>query len=110
MSDEKIPLQLSLEISSPQFLPQLTMKLSKILYAGFVPQHGMEIVDTEIIFRVRTIALAGLSAARYTANPSRSGKWIEGNRKVTSKLFPKNETQFREAIEFFKKQGWKIEA
>lgn len=109
MSADKFPLELKLEILSPEFLPQLTIKMCKIVYAGFVPQHGMEIVDTEIIFKVRTIALAGLLSARYTANPSRKGKWIEGNRKVTSKLFPKDESQFREAIDFFRKQGWKVE-
>lgn len=109
MSADKIPLELNLEISSQQFLSESTIKLSKVLYAGFIPQHGMEIVDTEIIFKVRTIALAGLTSARHTANPLKKGKWVEGNRRVTGKLFPKDESQFREALEYFKKQGWKIE-
>lgn len=109
MSDEKIPLELQLEIAGSQFLPQSTIRLSKILYAGFIPQHGMEIVDTEIIFQVRTIALAGLSSARYTANPLRNGRWIEGNRRVVGKLFPKDEQQFKEAVDYFAKQGWKVE-
>ena len=108
-SVDRTPLELKLEISNPKFLPQLAIKMSKTLYAGFVPQHGMEIVDTEIIFKVKTIPLAGLSSAIYIANPIRNGKWIEGNRKVIGKLFPRDEKQFKESVDFFSKEGWKIE-
>lgn len=106
MSDEKIPLELSLELGGNN---KNTIRLNKIIYAGFTPQHGMDIMDTEIVFRVRTIALAGLQALRHTASPLRKGNWIEGSRKVTNKLFPKDEEQYKEALEFFTKQGWKVE-
>lgn len=106
MSDEKIPLELSIELFRGD---TSQTRLNKVIYAGFIPQHGMDILDTEIVFRVRTIALAGLHSLIHTASPLRKGKWIEGNRKVTNKLFPKDEQQYREAVEFFTKQGWKVE-
>lgn len=106
MSDEKIPLELSIELFGNDVTPT---RLNKVVYAGFIPQNGMDILDTEIVFRVRTIALAGLQSLRHTASPLRKGKWIEGNRKVTNKLFPKDEQQYRESVEFFTKQGWKVE-
>lgn len=103
---EKIPLELNLEIAGKSKFP---IRLTKTLYTGFVPQHGMEVLDTEIFFRVRTTALAGLQTLKHTANPLTNGKWIEGNRRVVTKLFPKDDDEYREAIEFFTRQGWKIE-
>lgn len=106
MSTDKVPLELSLEIAGKSRFP---IRLTKTLYAGFVPQHGMELLDTEIFFRVRTTALAGLHSLKHTANPLTKNNFIEGNRKITSKLFPKNDEELKESIEFFTKQGWKIE-
>lgn len=106
---DKIPLELNLDLELQGATRNNRMRLVKTLYASFVPQHGMELMDTEIFFRVRTTALAGLTGLRHTAIPLRSGKFIEGNRKIISKLFPKDEILLQESIEFFTKQGWKIE-
>lgn len=104
--DTKTPLELNIEIfyDKNQFIT-----LKKTVYTGFVPQHGMEILDTEIFFKVRTTAMAGLQTLKHTASPLRKGRFIEGSRKVTSKLFPKDEGLFRESVEFFTKQGWILE-
>lgn len=83
--------------------------MTKTLYASFVPQHGMDILDTEIFFKVRTTSLAGLQALKHTASPLRKGGFIEGNRKITSKLFSKDQKMLEEAIEFFYKQGWVVQ-
>jgi len=104
--DTKTPLELSIDISLGR---DEIVTLKKTVYTGFVPQHGMEILDTEIFFRVRTTAMAGLQTLKHTASPLRRGKFIEGSRKVTSKLFPKDEGLLRESIQFFVKQGWSIE-
>ena len=104
--DSKVPLELSVEIF---FKQNQIVKMTKTVYAGFIPQHGMEIMDTEIFFRVRTTAMAGLHTLRHTAIPLKRGKFIEGNRKITSKLFPKDEISLREAVEFFTKQGWTLD-
>lgn len=106
MSTDKIPLELNLEISGNYKTPT---RLVKVVYAGFVPQHGMEIMDSEIFFRVRTTALAGLQNLKHIAYPLRSGKFIEGNRRTVLKLFPRDDNEYRDSIEFFTKQGWKVE-
>lgn len=104
--DTKTPLELSIDIISGR---NEIFTLKKLIYTGFIPQHGMEILDTEIFFRVRTTAMAGLQTLKHTATPLRRGKFIEGSRKITSKLFPKDEGMFRESVEFFIKQGWTLE-
>lgn len=104
--DSKTPLELTLEI---YFERNIALTLHKTVYAGFIPQHGMDVMDTEIFFRVRSSAMAGLNTLRHTASPLRRGKFIEGSRKITSKLFPKDEPTLRESVEYFIKQGWKVE-
>jgi len=106
MSDEKIPLELNLEISQEFEHPT---RLTKVVYAGFVPQHGMRIIDSEIFFRVRTTALAGLQNLKHVGYPIKNGKWVEGDRRAVLKLFPRNESEHKDSIEFFIKQGWKLE-
>ena len=104
---DKVPLELTIDLFlSPS---RESIRMRKVLYTGFVPQHGMEIIDTEIFFRVRTTASAGLHTLRHSGFPLRKGKFIEGSRKITTKLFPKDELQLRESVEFFSKQGWTIE-
>lgn len=103
---DKTPLELSIDIKTKN---SEIVRMQKVVYTGFIPQHGMEIMDTELFFRVRTTALAGLQALKHTATPLRKGKIIEGSRKVTSKLFPKDDGLLREAVEFFSKNGWTIE-
>lgn len=103
---DKTPLELNLEI---KMRDSETIHMKKIVYAGFIPQHGMEIMDTELFFKVRTTAMAGLQTLKHTGAPLRRGKFIEGSRKVATKLFPKDEALLREAVEFFFKNGWTIE-
>lgn len=103
---DKIPLELTMNIFLNR---EQTITMNKMLYAGFIPQHGMEILDTEIFFRVRTTAMAGLQTLKHTAIPLRRGKFIEGNRKITSKMFPKDEKELQNSIEFFLKEGWKLD-
>lgn len=103
---DKTPLELSIDIKTKN---SETIRMQKVIYTGFIPQHGMEIMDTELFFRVRTTALAGLQTLKHTAVPLRRGKFIEGSRKVVSKLFPKDDALLREALEFFSKNGWTIE-
>lgn len=104
--ETKTPLELVIELSLRN---SEMIRLTKVLYTGFVPQHGMEIMDTEIFFKVRTTAMAGLHTLKHTASPLRRGKFIEGNRKVTSKLFPGDEGTLRKSVEFFIKEGWKLD-
>lgn len=104
--DTKIPLELSIDIVHGN---NNIITLKKTVYTGFIPQHGMDIMDTEIFFRVRTTAMAGLQTLKHTASPLRRGKFIEGSRKITSKLFPKDDSLLRESIEYFAKQGWSLE-
>ena len=106
---DKTPLELTLDLELEGVTRSRRLRLTKTLYAGFTPQHGMELMDTEIFFRVRTTALAGLTGLKHTAIPLRSGKFIEGNRKIISKLFPKDEAMLQDSIEFFTKQGWTVE-
>lgn len=102
----KTPLELFIDIRTKNS-EIITMR--KTVYAGFIPQHGMEVMDTELFFRVRTTALAGLQTLKHTATPLRKGRFIEGSRKVASKLFPKDEGLLRDAIDFFSRNGWTIE-
>jgi len=104
-TSNKTPLELLIDIrvSNSDFI-----KMHKVVYTSFVPQHGMEIMDTELFFRVRTTALAGLQSLKHIAVPLRRGKFIEGNRKVSCKLFPKDEGLLRQSVEFFSKNGWTI--
>jgi hypothetical protein len=104
---DKVPLELFIDIRSK--ISQRDIRLTKTIYAGFVPQHGMEILDTEMVFRVRTTALAGLQTLKHVAYPLRRGKMIEGNRKIVSKMFPKDDALLEESISYFVRQGWKIE-
>jgi hypothetical protein len=104
--DTKTPLELSIDIF---FEKNEFITLTKTVYTGFIPQHGMEIMDTEIFFKVRTTAMAGLQTLKHTGLPLRRGKFIEGSRKVTSKLFPKDRGLLKESIDFFTKQGWNLD-
>ena len=104
--DSKTPIELTLDF---HYERSIAVTMKKTVYAGFTPQHGMDVMDTEIVFRVRTSAMAGLSCLRHTGTPLKRGRFVEGSRKVTSKLFPKNESALRDSVEFFMKQGWTIQ-
>jgi hypothetical protein len=103
----KIPLELFVDIRSKS--SQKDVRLVKVVYVGFVPQHGMEILDTEVVFKVRTTALAGLQNLKHVAYPLRRGRMIEGNRKIISKMFPKDDALLEDSVSYFIKQGWDIE-
>ena len=53
-TNDKIPLELNLDIELDSSYRNNRVRLVKTVYASFVPQHGMELMDTEIFFRVRT--------------------------------------------------------
>ena len=103
---DKIPLELFVDIktSNNEFV-----RMRKVVYTGFIPQHGMEILDTEIFFKIRTTAMAGLQTLKHSAFPLRKGKFVEGNRKITSKLFPRDEGLLRDSVNFFSNNGWEIQ-
>lgn len=103
---DKTPLELIIDIKTKN---SEIVRMQKVVYTGFIPQHGMEIMDTEMFFRVRTTALAGLQNLKHIASPLRRGKFIEGSRRITSKLFPKDDGMLRESVEFFSKNGWVLE-
>ena len=108
--NERIPLELNLEIEMDTNRHIQRVRMTKTVYAGFIPQHGMEILDSEILFRVKTIALAGLQTLKHSATPLRQGRGqIQGSYKVVSKLRPKDEGSLKESIEFFTKKGWNLE-
>lgn len=109
MNSDKVPLELVLEIGGINENYNMPTRLVKVLYAGFIPQHGMQVMDTEIFFRVTTIALAGLQGLRHTASPLVKNNFIQGDRKTVLKLFPRNDNEYRDSVEFFIKQGWKVE-
>lgn len=110
LANDRIPLELNLEIEMDTTRNIQRVRMTKTVYAGFIPQHGMEILDSEIVFRVKTIALAGLQSLKHSATPLRQGRGqIQGSYKVVSKLRPRDEDTLRESVEFFTKKGWKLE-
>lgn len=107
---EKTPLELNLEIEMETKRNIQRIRMTKTVYAGFIPQHGMEILDSEILFRVKTIALAGLQTLKHSASPLRQARGqIQGSFRVVSKLRPRDEETLKESVEYFKKEGWKVE-
>lgn len=110
MEINKTPLELQLEIEMDTKKNIRRVRLTKTVYACFIPQHGMEVLDTEIVFKVKTTALAGLHSLKHNATPLRYGKNnIQGSYRVVSKLHPKDEEQLSESLDYFSKQGWKID-
>ena len=68
MSDKRtIELLMELDVNTPSVSD--SAKLTKTVEANFVPQHGMVVMVDEIPFRVKTIALAGLSGLKHVAFP-----------------------------------------
>lgn len=108
--NDRVPLELSLEIEMDTRKSIQRVRMTKTVYAGFIPQHGMEILDSEILFRVKTIAMAGLQTLKHSASPLRQGRnQVQGSYKVVSKLHPRDEDSLKESIEFFTKKGWILE-
>lgn len=114
MSD-KHPIELNVEIKfqNNSETEKLT-RLQKMVEANFVPQHGMEILIDGILFKVKTIALAGLSGLKHVAFPlsDRNSTFVNrsafNNRSAnlsenTSKVL----NQYNSAVEAFRKNGWK---
>lgn len=111
----KQPIELIVEIKfqNNSEIEMLT-KLQKTVEANFVPQHGMEILVDGIPFRVKTIALAGLSGLKHVAYPvnERSTTFVNRNSfgSKTVSLSENNNkaiNQYNNAVEQFRKNGWR---
>lgn len=89
-------------------------KLQKTVEANFIPQHGMEILVDGIPFRVKTIALAGLSGLKHVAYPvnDRSMTFVNrnnfGSKSVSlTENNSKAINQYNNTIDQFRKNGWR---
>ena len=71
--------------------------------ASFVPQHGMEILDSGIVFRVKTIPLAGLSGITHVAHPL-----PQENKRLFLRSEQPNEKWLNECLSTLKSQGWSV--
>jgi hypothetical protein len=98
---QKHQIELTLEIYNPSHTENLTVKLRKYLLAGFVPQHGMEIPDSGLVFKVRTVAMAGLNEVIFFGVPETKMGLVKRTK------IP--DTQWlTERVSFFKNQGWSV--
>lgn len=110
---EKYPIEMEIQLVSKYSGSELHF-LRKTVFANFVPQHGMEIFDSGMIFKVKTIALAGLMGLRYFANLklNKKDKVPEGDWNSVSKLkidTDNKEKTLEESVKYFKKYGWESE-
>ncbi len=100
----KTQLELNVDITNDSHKDIKRVRLRKYVEANFVPQHGMEIVDSGVIFQVKTIALAGLSGLKHVAFPSH----ITENRHLFSRTREPNEKWLSDLVNQFKNQGWSV--
>lgn len=100
----KTQLELTLEIVNDSHDGLKKIKMRKYLEANFIPQHGMEIVDSGVIFSVKTIALAGLSGLKHVAVPQQ----IAQNRHLNKYSRDADEKWINETMKTFKNQGWSV--
>ena len=98
----KTQLELNLEITNDSHKGLKTVRMRKYMEANFIPQHGMEIIDSGVIFRVKSIALAGLSGLRHVANPEH----IAQNRHLNHRTKEADEKWLASIVNSFKNQGW----
>jgi hypothetical protein len=99
----KTQLEFLIEIINDTHVGQKRIKLRKYMEAAFVPQHGMEILDSGIIFRVKTVSLAGLSGLMHIAFPI-----SQENKKLILRSKEPNDKWLNEQLETLKKQGWSV--
>lgn len=102
MSDKRtIELLMELDVNTPTVSD--SVKLTKTVEANFVPQHGMVVMVDEIPFRVKTIALAGLSGLKHVAFPiTTKGIKFASKNKDTDK----GKEWFQSRVHHFQKLGW----
>lgn len=102
MSDKRtIELLMELDVHTPNAAD--SAKLTKTVEANFVPQHGMVVMIDEIPFRVKTVALAGLSGLKHVAFPitTKGIKFASKN-----KDSDKGREWFQSRVQHFQKLGW----
>lgn len=105
MSD-KYTIELSLEMRNSADYGYIdNVYLTKNVEANFVPQHGMTIMIDEIPFKIKTIALAGLSGLSHVGYPVK-GDWHLDF--TTRNVSQRSKSQFQDRLNFFLKNGWKI--
>lgn len=103
MSD-KTQIEFTLEIVEDTRDGIKKVRMRKYMYANFVPQHGMEIVDSGVIFKVKSIALAGLSGLSHVAIPEH----IRQNSHLHRRANYKDEKWLANLVVTFKNQGWSV--
>ena len=104
MSDKR-PIELNMELELRSRDENSVLKLVKVVEANFVPQHGMVVMVDEIPFRVKTMALVGLSGLKHVAYPVTA----KGIKFVSRNDSSKGKEWFASRSEHFKKLGWKAE-
>lgn len=99
---EKRPIELSMELELRSREQNELIKLTKVVEANFVPQHGMVVMVDEIPFRVKTLSLPGLTGLKHVAYPvtTKGIKYISRNDSTKGKEW------FGTRSEHFKKLGW----
>lgn len=103
----KYQLELNLEIRIDAYDNKKSIKMRKYLETGFIPQHGMEIIDSGIIFRVKSIALAGLQDLKHIANPDY--KTTHGLLKYAEDSQDSKTVKWlNDKVNFLKNQGWSV--
>lgn len=99
---EKRSIELSMELELRSREQNEVLKLTKVVEANFVPQHGMVVMVDEIPFRVKTLSLAGLAGLKHVAYPVTT----KGIKFVARNDATKGKDWFGSRTEHFKKLGW----
>ncbi len=102
MSDKR-PIELNMELELRARQDNDVLKLTKVVEANFVPQHGMVVMVDEIPFRVKTLALANLNGLTHVAYPVTT----KGIKFISRNDSQKGKEWFTSRSEHFKKLGWK---
>lgn len=102
MSDKR-PIELNMELELRARQDNDVLKLTKVVEANFVPQHGMVVMVDEIPFRVKTLALANLNGLTHVAYPVTT----KGIKFISRNDSHKGKEWFTSRSEHFKKLGWK---
>ena len=98
---QKHQIELTLEVYNQSRSENIAVKLRKYLLAGFVPQHGMEIPDSGLVFKVRKVAMAGLNEVAFFGVP-------ETNMGLVKRTKIPDAQWLTETVSFFKNQGWSV--
>lgn len=104
MSDKRV-IELNMELELRAHQEQQLLKLVKNVEANFVPQHGMVVMVDDIPFRVKTLALPGLTGLKHVAFPVTT----KGIKFVVRGDATRGKDWFSSRTEHFKKLGWSAE-